>query len=264
MNKINNYNYLVEKIKDKDEKAINNSLRVSKYDWNYFPENNISLLHLLINEKMTDLSLNVINSNKIENLNLVGIDGFSPLHYAVLNNQNDLISHLLIKGADFEQQSPLGTPLKIALLHYNMEAAYLLILNGADVSEWLNETLFLAILKNNIDMVKLLLSKGADPYYNYLDVSCYMLALKNNHLEILDILEKDNVFMFEAEGLDKEYYETEWFEIIKLNDEFLLKMYIARGVDVNLVNGFGENALDLSYKNNYFNLIDTLKSHVQH
>lgn len=259
MKNLDNYNYLTGKIKEKDEKAINNALKSNKYDWDFFPEDSIPLINFIINEHLSDLCINILNAKPNLNVDAEGVDGLAPLHYAILNNKNELISRLIIKGADIEKHSPFGSPLRTALVNYNMDAAYLLILNGADTSEWLSESLFLAVAKNNLPLCKILLEQGADPNYSFSDVSCYMMALKNDFTDITDLLVKAGAWDFEAEDVDKSLAEKEWFDMVELNNELILRIYIAKGVNITIKNEEGKNALDIARENDYKNIVDFLE-----
>lgn len=258
MKNLDNYNYLIGKIKEKDYKAINNALKSNKYDWNYFPDNEIPIINFVINENLSDLCLNIIKSRNDINLTITGVDALSPLHYAILNNQNELISHLIISGSDIEQESPYGSPLRTALVNYNIEAAYLLILNGADTSEWLNESLFLSVAKNNFSLSKILLEKGADANYSFVDVSCYMMALKNDFVEIKELLLDYGAWDFEPEDIYKNEAEKEWFDMIELNNELITRIYLAKGIDKNIRNEDDKTAYEIAVEKKYNNIINLL------
>ena len=59
--------------------------------------------------------------------------GFTPLHIAVVNGYNVMLTHLLAYGADVDQRTTYGnTMLGVALDHGQEEAAALLLAHGAD------------------------------------------------------------------------------------------------------------------------------------
>jgi ankyrin repeat protein/beta-lactamase regulating signal transducer with metallopeptidase domain len=94
------------------------------------------------------------------------IDGTSPLWMAVSGHQTDVVRALLAKGADPNKNMPLFSAIKsLRFPNGSPEIAILLIDRGADVNATHEGTtpLLLAIEAQQIDIVRALLAKGADP-----------------------------------------------------------------------------------------------------
>jgi ankyrin repeat protein len=91
------------------------------------------------------------------------------LLYAFLDQQLPLIIALLASGADVECRDPSGcTPLCLAVLNSNKDAALLCLDNGASarVQDYEgNSVLQMAVMRMDCDFVRLLLERGADVSY---------------------------------------------------------------------------------------------------
>ena len=69
------------------------------------------------------------------NVNAMGEDGETPLHFAAIGGQKEIAELLIAKGADVNARDSIGgTPLHKAALRGRKEIAELLIANGADVN----------------------------------------------------------------------------------------------------------------------------------
>jgi len=94
--------------------------------------------------------------------------GLTPLHMAAENGDAALIDVLLRGGATVDATNDSGTtPLMIAAASGSTAAATALLAHGADISArektYGQTALFFAAGRNRADVVRLLLSKGADP-----------------------------------------------------------------------------------------------------
>ena len=95
------------------------------------------------------------------------LHGYGALHFAAEKNQADVINVLVEYGAATNIQTFTGcTPLHLAAMHGNMEAARLLCLSGSDVNipEWYNgyTPLHYAINNGHLRVVYLLLEFNAN------------------------------------------------------------------------------------------------------
>ncbi len=71
-----------------------------------------------------------------EEINLLSEEGLAPIHYAVFNNNEEMIKLLLKHGADVNISADDGlTPLDITVLNNQKEIAKILIEQGAELSE---------------------------------------------------------------------------------------------------------------------------------
>ena len=100
-------------------------------------------------------------------VNVVGIEGWTPLLYAVKHSNNRSIIELLLdSGADIEARNDKGgTPLLIAVAEGKLEIAALLLNRGADIEAKTNEgftALMSAVTVGNSSLLQLLLTKGAN------------------------------------------------------------------------------------------------------
>lgn len=99
-------------------------------------------------------------------VNTVDADnGYTVLHYAAQCNDMGGIIFLAEQGAQLEKRDAQGrTPLEIAVVHGNKNAAHALLIKGAQYngSTSCGETyLHLAIKKHSLSLVKLLVDRGA-------------------------------------------------------------------------------------------------------
>lgn len=92
--------------------------------------------------------------------------GFTPLHWAVIYGQKDMMKYLIGKGADIKGRNKAlrgWTPLQSALFAYNNSVADLLVAHGAlqelDPEEGLTY-LYLAASSGNAPLIAKLLDKG--------------------------------------------------------------------------------------------------------
>jgi ankyrin repeat protein len=107
-------------------------------------------------------------------VNGIGEDGYSPLLWALKNNNQELYQLLVSNGAEINAYARINdngyidnmAPLHFAVKMGNIELINLILSNGADINLGIknkkNTPLFYAINKKNLETAKLLISKGAD------------------------------------------------------------------------------------------------------
>lgn len=135
-------------------------------------------------------------------INLSDKNGLSPLHWAVINNNGELLNLLLSHGADINVQEIDGwTPLHLALKSSPKEIIAILLKYNAktNIRNSYGQTAvhFVAIYVHNKEILNLLFSKiknlGAPPLFNIKDHECntplHLAAYSNNHWAI-DLLIK--------------------------------------------------------------------------
>ena len=121
--------------------------------------------------------------------------GFTPLHWAVIFGQKDMIKYLIARGADIKGHNKAlrgWTPLQSALFAYNNDVSDLLVAQGAleefDREEGLTY-LYLAASSGNAFLIAKLLDKGmaATVRNKYGDTPLHKAAGKG-HIAVAEVL----------------------------------------------------------------------------
>ncbi len=147
-----------------DKQANPNCHRVWGYTYDYRIEVPLSAARRPSPEKI-DVSVQIAKMLLEKGADPNGIDGSeSPLHSHALSGNIPMIELLLSHGAkvdlcDWEDETPLFK----ACLGGRLEAAELLINHGAEINSSQKSPVWAAIFYNHHEMVKFLISKGADP-----------------------------------------------------------------------------------------------------
>ena len=98
----------------------------------------------------------------------IDLDGGTPLHHAVINNKNVVVTYLIHNGANVNALYEGDyTPLMSAIDRKNNEMVKLFLEHGANVrlvDKHGNGALWKAVFWNNLEIVKLLVKAGADPF----------------------------------------------------------------------------------------------------
>jgi ankyrin repeat protein len=175
--------------------------------------------------------------------NIKDNSGYTPLHLALRNNQQEMAQLLIAKGADVNAQDNYGyTPLHLAR---SQEMAQLLIAKGADVNakNKNGETpLHLALKNNKQEVAQLLIAKGAvvNAKDNNGSTPLYW-ALYNNQPELVQLLI--------AKGADvnakDQYGRTPLHLTLQNNQQEVAQLLIANGADVNAHDNDGKTPLHL-------------------
>ena len=167
--------------------------------------------------------------------------GTTPLITAAYFNKVELMEMLIEAGADISKKEKTGvSPMSYAARNSNMEAMDLLLEKGADINETFSEwdakngtnlkdftLLSYAIMKDDMDVVKKLLDKGAKcdidvhgRYYSPL-TKCYTVlknkkpifyAIENNNLEMVKLIREkcgviaaDPTYIMTVDQKEKKY-----------------------------------------------------------
>ncbi|KAF2897957.1 hypothetical protein ILUMI_08209 [Ignelater luminosus] len=106
------------------------------------------------------------------------------------NDFSDILDKLLSKGVCSDKKNRYGeTPLHLSLNKRKLNAAKMLISNGADInteSLYKKSIIHAAVNTNNIEIVEHIFSKGAS--VSYADKSLIHLAVENNNMEMVKLL----------------------------------------------------------------------------
>ena len=99
--------------------------------------------------------------------NVINENGFSPLILACYSGNNEVIDFLIANNANVNYTSQEGTALMAATVKGNLDLVALLLKKGAD-PDLKNKTgitaLMYAVQFKNVDIVKLLLNSGANKF----------------------------------------------------------------------------------------------------
>lgn len=132
-------------------------------------------------------------------VNVYGYDGWTPLTVAIERGFSDVVDALLKygKGIDLEMKEQntraKTAPLNRAVFNNKPEIAELLCKAGADTNQFIGSYTYLnwAVDEGYIEIVKILLKYGADPYQKDNSISgknAFETARKNNRQDIVDLL----------------------------------------------------------------------------
>ncbi|XP_042020524.1 ankyrin-2-like isoform X2 [Salvia splendens] len=114
--------------------------------------------------------------------------GFTPLHYAVLKDNRELVELLLVEGAFPDPDSVDGTPLQIAVSLGNAEAVKSLLSHGANLAFYcaVSDTpLVCAVKSRSFECLNVLLEAGANPNLYYTGLSPLSSAAKEGDTKFL-------------------------------------------------------------------------------
>ena len=187
----------------------------------------------------------------------------NPLLCAVSVNNIEMVEMLLQNGAG-TNNAYIGTPLHTSIGKGNIQITKILIKAGANVNVTDEEgitTLMLAVLCNNLYLVKTLIEAKADPnivLWKY-NKTALIMAAENGHLDIFEYLlplttdEKQREYACEIlpEGM---LYRERCNDVItqnlvhyaRYNDVLGMEELISHGIDLNKFNERGENALHIA------------------
>jgi ankyrin repeat protein len=127
-------------------------------------------------------------------VNATEADGMGALHYAVLNNQPDLVERLLRAGADADARTRYGvTPVYLAAVNGNAQITTMLLEAGANANELYREgqtVLMTAARTGDVATVALLLDAGAevDAREDWHGQTALMWAVAQNHAALVPLL----------------------------------------------------------------------------
>jgi len=207
-----------EKLNDIDFNKSVSITNLNNYLWDAVNKSVLSVVNFLLNQIPQELAINYPNSagwtmlhvaaqyghephitiaqllceNKA-NVNAIGEDLMTPLHYASSSGSQDLVKTLLEYGANVDAlNTQSDTPLNLACAYGYTMSIFLLVEYGANVkiSNTNGHTPLQCIVKHgDVDCTKLLLDKGAD--IDATDVNGLtplLVALSNRQLNVVRVL----------------------------------------------------------------------------
>jgi cytohesin len=179
-------------------------------------------------------------------VNAKDVWGFTPLYYAIRNDESDFVDILIAKGADVNAVSRGGIPLQAAVHVGKREAVQSLIEAGAYIdakNEKGRTALHFAAMLDYRDILELLLDKGAD--VNAKDEEHGYTALhhaarlgKRNAAEML-IAKGANINAKDKQGHTPLY--------VAVNNEYkIAELLIEKGADSSIRTESGQTLLELA------------------
>ncbi|MFC2161028.1 ankyrin repeat domain-containing protein [Acidobacteriota bacterium] len=166
--------------------------------------------------------------------NAKNISGLTPLHYAALYGNKNVVELLISNGADIQMKLNDGTmPLHLAVGHGYVDIARLLIANGADIHSLTgtgDTLLHHAAFGGDKESTELLLEKGAEiNARNREGRTPLFIAATRGNKEIVDLLL--------ARGVEINMHDIESSSILhgaaSYGHGFLVERMITKGADIN-------------------------------
>ncbi len=153
-------------------------------------------------------------------------DGFYPLHYAILKGRYDMVEMLLAKGAKINvpASEKYSLPLRLAVIKGDKKIVNLLLDKGADIDDLSfgsKTALVAAVTNENLELVDLLLTRGANPNLG----SVLGLAATNGFKDIVRRLlqGKADTSRFEGHYPPAFFYMAQHPELQEIFEEFGVK-----------------------------------------
>jgi ankyrin repeat protein len=158
-------------------------------------------------------------------IHCINSNNYTPLLYAISQNNINIMRLLLSKGANIHNKTNYGmSSILLASSCANLEIVIFLLESGAninDISQYGYAPIHIACISNNIDIVEHCLKNGAHIY------------IKHNETPILLCA----------------FYGR----------KTIIQLLLSYGSNINDKNEIGENAMDILYKKKHYECIDTIK-----
>lgn len=220
----------------------------------------IDLIKIVKNNDIKILKENL----KFYNINIVDDKKNSLLHIAILNNNPEIVSFLVMNSINLNSQNEAGyTPLHFSILYNHFGIFKLLISSNADTNLIDNNSetpLMLAMRLGRIDMAKVLLSKPGN--LNLVNkqgegIEFYFLALDDESL--LDSLINNNPKMLYS----RNYNQDSLLHVAARRGNInALRYLLKKGCLPNIINLDGETPLFLAAKRGNIECAKLLLDHM--
>jgi ankyrin repeat protein/mannosyltransferase OCH1-like enzyme len=210
--------------------------------------------------------INELHNNNVNSLGIASNNG----HY-------EIVKKLLELKANTEIPSSGYTPLYWSIQNGHYNIATLLIHSGANVNApQINNAsiLYLACSKKALEIIKLLLSVGANPEIGYKDYTPEKFATINNFPEISQILLDHKLYKAAEIGNNSEvekflslgadinnvhmYNTTALYIAAKKNHPSTVKLLLQNGANIDAVTSFNQTALYVAASEGYTEVTKTL------
>ena len=217
-------------------------------------------------------------------VNLRNVYGESPLHFASAAGNKEVAELLISVGADVNVMDNYGyLPLDLAVLFDNMEVGMMLASNGSFVCDYPSFLRF-AVLKNNRELVKMLIEAGVDVNVEDNDGNTLLhLALRHNFEEIAMLLmakgsdinaeniygrsavfyvrDKDLAKLLISAGADLHVESdgnTPLHYVVDRNYGEIVGLFLKNGADINSINNLGKTPLNIAKDRGYSDIVEIL------
>ena len=175
---------------------------------------------------------------KYVNINAKDEKSFSLLHYAVLNNNLEMVRYLLLNNIDVNSQNDrLDTALHIAVTYNYLGIFKVLVKNNADINIKnidLETPLMISIKLKRDEMSEILLSLKAEVNIkNSKDENILFLAMHSSNINLVEESLSKNPNLLYSVNM---FNDTLLHEATKLSDVELTKLLLSRGILPNVLN----------------------------
>lgn len=187
------------------------------------------------------------------NINVSDGHGYTPLHYAVQNNQKEIVQLLIAHGADINTKGNIGkTPLDIAMKGWHQDIVKLFVGKGAEVST------HIAAFIGDVDRVKEFIEHGGS--VDTTDASGWTLlqrAAAGNHKDIAELLIEKGADVNAKNNWDW----TPLHSVAETGHKEIVRLLITAGADINAKDGGGSTPLWYAQKEGYAEIVQLLRKH---
>ncbi len=228
------------------------------------------LFHLITMEN-TDLFDNIVASGNYDINAFNNEHKLTPLHFAILLEKTKMVQHLLLKDADPTRRDAFGrNALQLAAVFTMKTEIFDLLLahdkvEVDDVNKDGVTALHLAASVSNVEVVKYLINKGANP--NIFDKEgrspLHVAAWQRDGIPVIDLLlahPKVEVIKF-IDDVDEDGQTALHFAAYKSNVE-VVKYLINKGANPNIFDKWGQSLLHVAaWERDGIAVIDLLLAH---
>ncbi|MFW4370795.1 MAG: ankyrin repeat domain-containing protein [Spiroplasma sp. hy2] len=235
---------------------------------NYNNDNDI--LYIFIIKNNLDLAKLLINLNPNKKMiNSIDINHTTPLFLAINNGNINFVKFLLKNGADVNFQGKIGSMLIINAININnLEIVDIIFNYGADVNlqdPLANNTyLHIAARNGQLELVKLLLSRGANPnMQEKKGITPLYFAAQSDKTEVVqELLTNKNSKNKIDINLSNDLGDTP-LHIASFNGNYKIVELLLKNhkIDVNKKDDCGDSALIVAARNGKINVVKKLLKH---
>lgn len=207
---------------------------------------------LLLSKALVDKNYNLFETLLTNNVSpvLSGSDGLQIIHEIALCGDINAFNILKTFKRDVLKQDFEISPAFLAAMKHHTTLCKIFSQEGIDISVWINNLLYISVLRGEIENIIYFIEHGADVNYIQDNVSVLSAAIATGDSNIVKIVEDHGAFGFDIAVLDY-VIKQEWFSVIQSNDKDLILHYIAKGCDKNTENQYGETAYRIAKEKGY-------------